>query len=300
MAAPFYIDGATTRKLTYGQLTFTTYEMGQGPLVLLIHGFPDTPFTFRHMMPVLAKAGYRAVAVTSRGFEPSSQPKDNDYGFAALSDDVPCWIAALGETTAHVVGHDWGANVALAGTLRAPDRIKTLTLMSVPHLAGFGSVGLKSVEQMRRSWYVFFFQWRGVADYVVQCNEWAFLKMLWRRWSLGWSVPTQDLAAMVSVFSQPGVKAAALEYYRAALKTKAPRYDEGVALLSKPVQVPTLGLTGERDRCISADIFEKSMLPELFAKGVQTKRVSGAGHFLHLEKPDETHASLLEFLGRHR
>lgn len=295
---PISIDGAAERKLACGDLTFTAYEMGLGPLVLLIHGFPDTPYTFRHMLPVLAKAGYRAVAVTSRGFEPSSQPKDSDYGLAALSEDVPAWIAALGETNAHVIGHDWGANVALAGTLRAPDRVKTLTLMSVPHAAGFGAVGLKSFEQLRRSWYIFFFQWRGLADYVVQRNDWAFLKMLWRRWSLGWDVPADDLEAMTSVFSQPGVKAAALEYYRAALKTKAPRYSEGVALLGQPVQVPTLGLTGEIDRCISADIFEKSMLPPLFAKSVDVKRIPSAGHFLHLENPDAVHAAIVDFLQR--
>jgi len=299
MAATLSIDGAMTRELVCGDLTFTAYEMGQGPLVLLIHGFPDSPYTFRHMLPALAKAGYRAVAVTSRGFEPSSQPKNGDYGFAALSDDVPAWITALGETSAHVVGHDWGANVALAGALRAPDRVRTLSLMSVPHVAGFGSVGLKSTEQLRRSWYVFFFQWRGLADYVVQRNDWAFLRMLWRRWSLGWTVPEGDLDAMKAVFSQPGVKAAALEYYRAAFNTKAARYAEGVALLGQPVQVPALGLTGENDRCISADIFEKSMLPELFAEGVDIHRIPGAGHFLHLEKPNEVNREIIDFLTAH-
>lgn len=300
MSFQLNIDGATVRQLVCGELTFTAYEIGQGPLAILIHGFPDTPHTFRFMMPALAKAGYRAVAVTSRGFEPSSQPKNNDYGLAALSEDVPAWITALGETSAHVVGHDWGANVALAGALRAPERIRSLTLLSVPHAAGFGAVGLKSFAQLRRSWYIFFFQWRGVADRVIERNDWAFLKMLWRRWSLGWDVPDADIAAMKSVFAQPGVKTAALAYYRAALDTKAPRYNEGVALLGAPVQVPTLGLTGERDRCISADIFEASMLPTLFAKGVSVKRIAGAGHFLHLERPADVNAALVGFLAKHR
>lgn len=293
------IQGASLRRLQAGEMTFTAYEMGQGPLVLLIHGFPDTPFTFRHALPALVSAGFRSVAITSRGYEPSSQPKNGDYGLAALSEDVPSWIDALGEASAHVVGHDWGANVALAGTLRAPERVKSLTLMSVPHAAGFGAVGLKSAEQLRRSWYIFFFQLRGLADYVVERNDWSFLKMLWRRWSLGWTPSKDDLDAMRQTFSQPGVKAAALEYYRAALNTKAARYAEGVELLGKPVQVPVLGLTGERDRCISADIFEKSMLPALFANSVEVRRISGAGHFLHLEKPDAVNAALIDFLKRH-
>lgn len=296
MSLRLAIDGATVRELQCGALTFTAYEMGKGPLVLLIHGFPDTPQTFQHMMPALAEAGYRAVAVTLRGYEPTSQPQDGDYGLAALSEDVPAWINALGETSAHVVGHDWGANVALAGTLRAPERVRTLTLMSVPHMAGFGAVGLKSLGQIMRSWYIFFFQWRGVADAVIERNDWAFLEKRWRRWSPDWPLPEASLAAMKSVLSQPGVKAAALQYYRAAFDTKAARYEEAVTLMSKPVQVPTLGLTGEKDGCISADIFEASMLPALFAQGVQVKRIAGAGHFLQLEQPADVHDALLTFL----
>lgn len=299
MAVRLNIDGATVRELRCGALTFTAYEMGQGPLVLLIHGFPDTPHTFRHALPALAKAGYRAVAVTTRGYEPSSQPVDGDYGIAALSEDVPAWIEALGEKSAHVVGHDWGANVALAGTLRSPERVRSLSLLSVPHMAGFGAVGMKSFGQMCRSWYIFFFQWRGVSDAAIERNDWAFLKARWRAWSPGWEIPQADIDAMKSVMSQPGVKAAALQYYRAAFDTKAPRYQEAVTLLGQPVQVPTLGLVGERDGCISADIFERSMLPALFAKGVEVKRIPQAGHFLQLEQPAAVNGALIEFLAKH-
>lgn len=300
MALPLRIDGATVKTLKANGLSFTAYEMGQGPLVLLLHGFPDTPHTFHLMMPALAKAGYRAVAITTRGYEPSSQPADGDYGLAALADDMVGWIDALGERTAHVVGHDWGANIAFAGASKAPERVRSLTVLAVPHAAGFATVGLKSWEQLRRSWYIFFFQWRGVADYVVERNDWAFLKMLWRRWSLGWNVPSANIDAMTAVFAQPGVKAGALGYYRAAFDRKAPRYAEGGALFAKPIEVPTLGLTGERDRCISADIFEASMLPALFAKGVGVKRIAEAGHFLHLEQPADVNAALIEFLAKHR
>ena len=299
MSTTLNIEGATVRTLACGDLAFTAYEMGQGPLVLLVHGFPDTPHTFRFMLPALAKAGYRAVAVTSRGYEPSSQPADGDYGIAALSEDVPAWIEALGEKRAHVVGHDWGANVALAGVLRSPARIRSLSLLSVPHMVGFGSVGMKSLGQMRRSWYVFFFQWRGVSDAAIERNDWAFLKARWRAWSPGWELPQADIDAMKSVMSKPGVKAAALQYYRAAFDAKAPRYQEAVALLGQPVQVPTLGLVGERDGCISADIFEKSMLPALFAKSVEVRRIPQAGHFLQLEQPAAVNAALVEFLARH-
>ena len=95
MSALAEIDGATRRTLQCGPLSFTAYEMGTGPTVLCLHGFPDTPRTYRHMLPALAQAGYRGVAVTMRGYEPSSVPADDDYGAMALAEDVFSWMDAL-------------------------------------------------------------------------------------------------------------------------------------------------------------------------------------------------------------
>lgn len=291
------IEGASVKSLKAGELTFTAYEMGKGPLVLCLHGFPDTPYTFRHLLPALAGAGYRAVAVTMRGYEPSSQPKNGDYGAAALAGDVVSWMDALGEREAHLVGHDWGASLVYAAATLAPERIRTITALAVPHPAGFATVGLKDWGQLRRSWYMFFFQWRGVADRTIERNDWRFLEKRWRDWSPGFSAP-EDLAALKAMFREPGVKEAALGYYRAAFDQKAPRFAEGQALFAKPIAAPTLGLCGERDGCISADVFVKSMLPAMFAKEVNVKRIAGAGHFLHLEQPAVVNAAILEFLAK--
>ena len=297
---PLKIDGATVKSLKAGELSFTAYEMGQGPLVLCLHGFPDTPYTFRHLLPELAKAGFRAVAVTMRGYEPSSQPRDNDYGAAALTDDVVAWMDALGERQAHLIGHDWGASIVYAVAALAPDRVRTLTTLAVPHPAGFATVGLKDWGQLRRSWYMFFFQWRGVSDRRIERNDWRFLENRWRDWSPGWHASSGDMNALKAIFREPGVKGAALGYYRAAFDQKAPRYAEGAALFAKPIAAPTLGLCGARDGCISADVFERSMLPAMFTGPVTVKRIADAGHFLQLERPGEVNREILSFLAQHR
>lgn len=122
-AASDGLPAATERRLQVGPLTFTAYEMGAGPLVLLLHGFPDGPETFRHQLPALAAAGYRAVAVTLRGYEHSSLPPDGSVRVADLAADVFGWMDAMDEARAHLIGHDWGATIAYAAAKLRPERV---------------------------------------------------------------------------------------------------------------------------------------------------------------------------------
>jgi pimeloyl-ACP methyl ester carboxylesterase len=289
------IDGAAKLSLKSGALTFSAYEMGEGPLALCIHGFPDTPHTFREMLPALASAGYRAVAVTSRGYEQSSQPPDHDYSVAALAGDVRGWLDALGAEKAHLIGHDWGANLAYAASALCPDRIDKLVMMSVPQPAAFAASMMGDYDQTRRSWYIFWFQLPGMAEALLPANQFAFLKRLWRDWSPSWA-DAGALSAMQEAFSQPGVLSAALEYYRTAFNAAHPRAAASQGLLSTPIATPTLGICGGDDGCISADVFEAAMPPALFTGGVRTVRVERAGHFAHLERPDAVHEAVLGHL----
>ena len=175
-----------TIALYNGSLRFSAISEGEGPLVLCLHGFPDCNRSFRHQLPALAKAGFRGVSVSLRGYEPTSQPVDNDYSLESIASDVIAFLDQLEVERAHLVGHDWGAAVSYTTVAKAPQRFNSLTTMSVPHSGRFVNEAFTHLRQIRLSWYMLFFQLRGVADYVVEKNDYAFVRKLWRDWSPGW------------------------------------------------------------------------------------------------------------------
>lgn len=293
------IPDATVRRLEAGPLSFTAYETGEGPLVLLLHGFPDTPATWRYLAPALAAAGYRAVAVTARGYEPSSQPADGDFSMAALAGDVVGWIDALGADRAHLVGHDWGASIMHAVAASAPERVASLTALAVPHPAGFAGLLASDLDQIERSWYIFFIVSSALADGLVSAPDGAFLERLWRRWSPGWPPDQAVFADMLETFRRPGVVSSALGYYRAAFDADHPRAKDNLALWGAPITCPVLGIAGANDGCISADIFRRAMAGPFFAQAPEVVVLEHAGHFLHLEQRDEVTGHVLQWLDRH-
>ena len=293
------MEGARRIRLQCGPLGFSAWEMGQGPVVLLLHGFPDTPHTFRHQLPALAAAGYRAVAVTSRGYEPSSMPADGSYRLRDLAQDVLDWLQALGEPRAHFVGHDWGATIGYAAMALRPQAFASFTAIAVPTPRRFGEELLADAQQLQRSGYILFFQQGIVAEQAVAADDWAYLERLWRDWSPGWEPDPAGLAALRAQFAQPGVLQAAMDYYRQALDTGAPAAQAGAALLAVPTPVPTLGIHGAHDGCIGADVFARSMRAADFESGLALLRVEGAGHFVHQEQPQVVNERLVDFLGAH-
>ncbi len=208
-------------RLSNGDLQFSGIALGEGPLVLLLHGFPDNAGSFRHQLPALAEAGYRAVAVHIRGYEPSSQPADGDYRLTTLATDVAAFIEGLGADRAHLVGHDWGAGIGYTAAAMFPEQLMSLTTLAVPHAGRFLVEAFRHPRQLRLSSYMFFFQLRGVADYALARRDFAYIRRLWRRWSPGWQLPEDALEDVIETFRQPGVAKAALAYYRAALSPSA-------------------------------------------------------------------------------
>jgi pimeloyl-ACP methyl ester carboxylesterase len=270
--------------------------MGRGPLVLLVHGFPDTPLTFHRQLPFLAAQGYRAVAVTLRGYEPGSLPADGSFHVRNLAQDVHDWITALGEMRAHLIGHDWGATIAYAAARLEPAAFESLTLIAVPQPARFGMLLRADRAQQRPSSYMMFFQLRGIAEFVLRRRDFRYLERLWQRWSPGWRDGDAALDAVKAAFRAPGVLPAALSYYRQALDAKSTIGQASAALLLPAMSVRTLGLYGCDDGCIGADIFERSMLPEEFPAGLELEGFEETGHFVHQEAADAVNARLLQFL----
>lgn len=287
-------------RLTHGDLQFSGLALGDGPLVLMLHGFPDNARSFRHQLPALAEAGYRAVAVHIRGYEPTSQHADGDYRLTTLAGDVSALLDALGADSAHLVGHDWGAGIGYTAAALFPERFRSLTTLAVPHAGRFLVEAFRHPRQLRLSWYMFFFQLRGLADYALARDDFAFIRRLWRQWSPGWEFPEEELEHVIATFREPGVAKAALAYYRAALSPAAlpltaRKRDEA----RYQVAVPTLALTGADDGCIDSDIFMSMMRPEDFPEGLDVQRIEGAGHFLHQEVPAQVNALLLDWLEQH-
>jgi len=275
---------------------FSYLECGSGKLALLLHGFPDTPQTWRHLMPQLANAGYRVVAPFMRGYAPSAVPADGCYQTAMLARDANALHEELGgDGDAVIIGHDWGAPSVYGAAIDAPSRWKKVVGMAVPPTAAFGLAFVQNLEQLKRSWYMFFFQ-HGLADLVVGANNHAYIEMLWRDWSPGYDA-SFDLEAVKKSLADSKNLQAALGYYRATLgdgyrdpSLKALQDQMGSAVPTQPL----LYLHGANDGCIGAEVVEaaKSMSPA----NAQFAIVKDAGHFLQLEQPQKVNKLICDFI----
>jgi len=237
-------------------LEFPTLEAGDGPLVLCLHGFPDSLESFRHQLPALAAAGFRAVAPCMRGYAPSAMPADGAYQTAALAEDAIAIIDALGHDDAIVIGHDWGAVAAYGAAIAAPERVRALVTAAVPHGPQLMTAFTTNYAQQRRSWYMFFFQ-TPFAEAAVAHDDFAFLERLWADWSPGWQWSSEAMAALKETFRRPGVLPAALGYYRALFNPalQPPEYAtlQG-RIMFEPISVPGMMLHGASDGCIGAEL----------------------------------------------
>ncbi|WP_127935369.1 alpha/beta fold hydrolase [Nonomuraea polychroma] len=264
---------------------FAYLTVGEGPLALCLHGFPDTAHTWRHLMPALAERGYRAVAPFMRGYAPTEVPADGAYEDAALVADVRALHEELGgDADAVIIGHDWGAFPVypLAGRFR---RAVTLAVPPPGSLAGT----FLDYEQLKRSFYIFLFQ-TALAETAAAGP--GFLENLWRDWSPGYDA-SEDLEFVRRSIGAPANLSAALGYYRAMLGT-TPRSGRYPAV-EPGVTGPVLYLHGAKDGCLGADLV-KDVLSHLPA-GSRAELVGDVGHFLHLERPAEVNRLILDWLG---
>lgn len=283
--------------LDHAGLRFEAQAEGEGPAVLLLHGFPDHEATFSAQLKGLAAAGFRAVAPRMRGYAPESIPADGDFHVASIAGDVLAWVRMLGGQV-HLVGHDWGASIAHAAVVSEPELFRSLTLMSVPHPGRFAALAAADPGQMARSAYMMELVAPGAAERFL-ADDLAYLDGLWRTWSPGWDVPPSELAAMRDVMRAAGVLDAALGWYRQALMPDEAALARAVPIVSAVVPVPTLGIVGADDGCVSAEIFAAGMDAGSYPAGVQVAVVPGAGHFVQREAPDAVNRMLIDFVSGH-
>ena len=274
-------------------------EPGSGPLALLLHGFPDSAHTWRLLGPVLASAGFHVVAPFMRGYAPTSVPADGRYQTAMLASDAVELERALRSTSpagaSVLVGHDWGATaVWLAAVHGGVDSFARVVGMAVPP-GGAMATAFFRYEQLKRSWYMFFFQ-HGLAEMVVPMNDLAFIDGLWADWSPGYAAD-EDLALLKPSLRAPENLAAALGYYRATLSGVGvdPALDDIQGLGGVAPPQPALYLHGRDDGCIGVEVADGADA-FLTTPGSRAEVVDGAGHFLHLERPDLVNPLIVDFL----
>lgn len=265
-----------------------------GPLALCLHGFPDAAPTWRHLLPPLAEAGFRAVAPWMRGYAPTEVPADGRYQMGAVVADAEALHEALGgDGRAVLIGHDWGAVAAYGIASFAPDRWRRVVTAAVPPAAAVGA-GLLSYAQLKRSFYIWLFQ-TPLAEIAVGADDLAFIDGLWRDWSPGYD-GSADLPTVKDALRDPANLGAAIGYYRAALGTTPPdpALDAEQASLGAIPPQPTLYLHGADDGCMGAEIAAGA--DAFLSPGSRMETVSGAGHFVHLERPDVVNRMILDWV----
>lgn len=278
------------------QFAYLTAGEPDAPLALCLHGFPDSAHGWRHLLPALAQAGYRAVAPFQRGYAPTSVPADGCYQTGALAADAIALHDALGaDGSAVIIGHDWGASGTHGAAVHAPDRWAKVVTMAVPPGPAMAMAFVTNLAQVQRSWYMFFFQ-HGLADLVVPANDLAFIDLLWSQWSPGYAAH-DDLAFVKASLRDPANLTAALGYYRATLGDgyKDPALDAVQAATQGWATQPHLYLHGVDDGCIGVEVADSAAA--MAPPNVRVEFVEQAGHFLHLERPAEVNARIVEFLG---
>jgi pimeloyl-ACP methyl ester carboxylesterase len=264
------------------------------PLAVCIHGFPDSPFTWRHLVPRLEAAGWRVATPFLRGYAPSTIPADGCLQTAASSlDSIAIHEQLGGGGDALIVGHDWGAPITYGAAGHAPDRWGRVVGMAVPPGPALTTAFLTNTDQLKKSWYMFFFQ-HPLADLVVPADDMAFIDMIWRDWSPGYD-SAADAAAVKDALRDPANLAAAIGYYRAALSGVGVRDDlaEVQSMGSAVPSQPTLYLHGSDDGCIGAEVLDGARAG--YGPNVTVDVLEGLAHFLHLESPDTVNDRIVEF-----
>jgi pimeloyl-ACP methyl ester carboxylesterase len=266
-------------------------EAGEGPLVVLLHGFPEFWFSWRFQIPALAEAGFRVVAPDMRGYNLSDKPKGvESYALERLARDVERLIGALGEERAVVVGHDWGGIVAWAVAMLHPERVERLVILNVPHPERF-SRGLRTPRQLLKSLYAFFFQIPWLPEKVLRAGDFAIVRSVFRNDPVRpGTFGERDIDRYVGALSRPGALTAPINYYR-ALARRAPSVARA---LRRRIEAPVLVIWGQRDLFLLPELArpDPALVPD-----ARVRRLPDASHWVQQDRPERVNALLLDFLG---
>lgn len=279
------------------RLHYVTAGEENDPLVVLLHGFPEFWYSWRHQIPALADAGFRVVAPDMRGYNTSERPHGpGSYRSEQLVGDVLGLVDHLGSESAHVVGHDWGGIFAWWTAIRHPESVDRLAILNAPHPARYRL----SLEQNRKQWgrslYALFFQLPRVPETLLGARNCAGVAEMLRNTAGPETFSDADLRRYREAACRPGALTAMLNYYRAAARETLRREIRGLVggeQQDQQVEVPTLLLWGEDDPALGTELTEGL---ERWVPDLRVERFPETSHWLQNERPEEVTESLVEFL----
>jgi epoxide hydrolase 4 len=268
-------------------------EAGDGPLVVLLHGYPEFWFSWRFQIPALAAAGFRVVAPDMRGYNLSSRPAGvAAYTLDRLAGDIRDLIGDRGAERALLAGHDWGAAVAWWTAINHPEVVERLAILNLPHPRRFLHA-VQRPRQLAKSWYMFFFQLPLLPERLVRAHSWWFLRYGFEHDARPGAFSPSDIARYVEAWARPGAATATINYYRAMFRQSPRRAEAGI----RPVTAPTLVIWGERDRYLGSELAEPNRADVPNLEGVV--RLRDASHWVQHDEPDAVARLLIEFFTAH-
>jgi pimeloyl-ACP methyl ester carboxylesterase len=281
--------GLTERYVSANGIRFHVLEAGAGPLVLLLHGFPEFSYSWHRQLPALAAAGLHAVAPDLRGYNLSDKPPDvRDYRLRTLVADVAGLISALGAERAVVVGHDWGGAIAWKFAMLHRELLERLAILNAPHPAAFARE-LRRPRQWLRSWYILYFQVPWLPELGLSAGHAHFLKRTLRTEPVSPDAFTdEDIRLYREALMRPGALAAALNYYRALFRCPG-ELRHG----NRTITAPTLLIWGERDPYLGVGMTDNLTR---WVPNLRVERIANASHWVQNDAPQRVNELLVDFL----
>ncbi|WP_207461680.1 alpha/beta hydrolase [Azospirillum sp. SYSU D00513] len=257
-----------------------------GPLVILLHGFPEFSHGWRRQVGPLAEAGFRVLAPDQRGYNLSDKPgRVEDYRIDRLAGDVLRLADGAGRQRFSVVGHDWGGIVAWWLAIHHPDRLERAAILNAPHPATLARHMAAHPTQLLRSWYVAFFQIPGLPERLATAARFRLLERSMRSSSRPGTFTEDDLARYRAAWAQPGALTAMIDWYRALRLNPRPSTDR--------VRVPTLVIWGDRDAFLDRRLAEAAAA---LCDDARVEHLDAATHWVQHEEPERVNCLLIGFL----
>src|SRR4051812_12819517 len=269
-------------------VTLHVARAGDGPPVILLHGFPENWSSWRHQIRALAAAGFSVHAPDLRGYNESEHPRERGaYKLRRLVDDLAALVRATGQARAHTVGHDWGGIVAWTFAGEYPELVEKLVILNAPHMRIFRRK--LWFKQMFRSWYVLFFQIPFLPEWVIRAGNYAVVRHLFRTHpARKGTFSDAQIEEYVRALARPGALTAAVNYYRQNFGSA----DQDLAQRAT-TKAPCLVIWGEKDPALGVELLEGL---EEVAPRVRIHRIPEVGHWVQNEAADEVNRVMISFL----